>query len=464
MNVKKGRQFEVEITDIAFGGKGLTRIDGMAVFVDQAIPGDHAHVQIIKKRKNYAEARIIELIDPSADRIQAPCPYSGYCGGCKWQFLDYREQLTYKRQHVVDSLEHIGLIKDAAVHPTIASEFTFGYRNKMEFSCSDRRWLLPSELGNSHLNREFAIGLHVPGTFYKVIDIQSCLLQPNLGNSILNDVRSFVQSSGKPVYGLRSHVGFWRFIVLRHSRAYNQWMVNIVTSAAEPDVVAPLGRLLMDKYPEVISVINNVTARRAGVAIGEFEETVAGQSTISDKISVFDFTISANSFFQTNTLGATRLYDIVKNYAGLHGGETVLDLYSGTGTIPIVLSESAREVIGIEMVESAVKDANKNCERNKIVNCKFIMGEIKNCLPQIARRPDLVIVDPPRVGMHKEVVKQLLDMAPNRIVYVSCNPATLARDLNMMIEAYRVAEVQPVDMFPHTYHVESVVKLEKKGK
>ncbi|UCE51997.1 MAG: 23S rRNA (uracil(1939)-C(5))-methyltransferase RlmD [Desulfobacterales bacterium] len=462
MAIKKGQQFDVEITEIAFGGKGLTRIDGQAVFVDQAIPGDQVNIQIIKKRKNYAEARIIELLIPSADRTKAPCSYSGFCGGCKWQFLKYEKQLVYKRQHVAECLEHIGFIRGVPVHPTIPSNLIFGYRNKMEFSCSDRRWLLPNEMGEADIEKDFAIGLHVPGTFYKVINTQACLLQPDFGNVILTDVRSFIKSSHKPVYGLRSHVGFWRFLMLRHSVAFNQWMVNIVTAASDRHALKPIADLLMQKYPEVISVINNVTTRRAGVATGEFEETIGGKPAIADKIGPYEFDISANSFFQTNTLGAKRLYDVVKDYAKLSGTETVLDLYSGTGTIPIILSDSAKEIIGIEIAESAVKDAEKNCKKNKILNCRFLMDDIRNCLPKITQSPDVLIIDPPRAGMHKEIVKQVVDMGPNRIVYVSCNPATLARDLSMMMDTFQVVEVQPVDMFPHTYHVEAVAKLAKK--
>ena len=462
MTVKKGQQFEVEITDIAFGGKGLTRINGFAVFVDQAIPGDHAVIRIYKKRKNYARAHMVELMSPSPDRITAPCVYSGFCGGCTWQFLEYDKQLIYKRQHVEEAIAHIGLIKGVAIHPTLPSELIFGYRNKMEFSCSDRRWLLPDELGRDDIDNNFAIGLHVPGTFYKVIDTHACLIQPDLGNRILMEVRSFIQSSPRPIYGLRSHTGFWRFVMLRHSQAFDQWMVNIITAEEDRHTLKPLGHLLMAKYPQVVSVVNNITNRRAGVAIGEFEVPLAGKSSISDKIGPYEFDISANSFFQTNTLGAKRLYEVIKEYTELGGTEAVLDLYSGTGTIPIVLSESSGQVIGIEISDSAVEDAKKNCQKNKIVNCKFIKGDIKNCLSQITRRPDVVIIDPPRAGMHREVVSLVLDMGPDRIVYVSCNPTTLARDLGMMIDHYRILEVQPVDMFPHTYHVEAVAKLVKK--
>ncbi|MGB5749510.1 MAG: 23S rRNA (uracil(1939)-C(5))-methyltransferase RlmD [Desulfobacterales bacterium] len=461
MQIKKGQQIEVDITDVAFGGRGLVRLNGLAVFVDQAVPGDRASIRIYKKKKNYAEARVVELIESSPFRVIAPCEYSGFCGGCKWQFLMYDQQLEYKRRHVKESLEHIGLIKDAVVHPTIPSGVTFGYRNKMEFSCADRRWLLPDELQREDIDRGFAIGLHVPGTFHKVIDTKQCLLQPDLGNRLLADARAYMRSSGLPVYGLRSHEGFWRFLVLRHSVAYDQWMVNIVTAAEDAGALQPLADRILQNHPQVVSVINNVTSRKAGVAVGEFEHVLAGTGVIADKIGDFEFEISANSFFQTNSRGAAVLYGIVKAYAGLSGAETVLDLYSGTGTIPILLSGHCREIIGIEIVESAVADAQKNCRKNGVTNCTFIQGDIRQCLSQIQQRPDVLIIDPPRTGMHKDVVKQVLELGVERIVYVSCNPATLARDIGMMGDRYRLIEVQPVDMFPHTYHIEAVARIIK---
>jgi len=459
MIIKRGLQTEVEISDVAFGGRGLVRLDGMAVFVDQTVPGDRAIIRIVRKKKNYAEARVIDLIQSSPDRIIAPCEYSGFCGGCKWQFLKYEQQLIYKRQHVLDSLEHIGRIKDTLVHDTIPSELIFGYRNKMEFSCSDRRWLLPHELGQADVDIGFALGLHVPGTFHKVIDTRECLLQPNLGNHLMDEVRTFIRSSDQPVYGLRSHIGYWRFLVLRHSVAHDRWMVNIVTAEDRRESVQPLADRLRDRYPKVVSIINNITSRKAGVAVGDVEYTLAGSDIISDKIDGFEFEISANSFFQTNTRGAALLFKIVEKYAGLSGSETVLDLYSGTGTIPILLSEQSKAVTGIEIVESAVDDAEKNCRKNGISNCKFIRGDIRKCLSQIEQRPDVLIIDPPRAGMHKDVVKQVLELGAGRLVYVSCNPATMARDLELMQETYHLEEVQPVDMFPHTYHVEAVGKL-----
>jgi len=462
MAVKKGQLIELDVTGIAFGGRGLARVNGLTVFVDQAVPGDRALARIIKKKRNYAEARVDTLLVPSDDRIAPPCSYSGFCGGCKWQFLDYTAQLEYKRQHVQEALEHIGLIHGVPVHPTISCEPVFGYRNKMEFSCADRRWLLPDEMDGDPVDKDFALGLHVPGTFYKVLDTQACLLQPDLGNQILADVRRYMRNSTAPVYGLRSHVGFWRFVVLRHSVAYDQWMVNLVTAQEDIKETGALAEHLIRQYPQIVAVVNNITARKAGVAIGEYEVPLAGASCLKDRIGSYEFEISANSFFQTNTRGAERLYTTAREYALLTGKETVFDLYSGTGTIAIFLSASADRIVGYEIVESAVTDAQKNARFNGIDNCSFVQGDIRTRLAETETCPDVMIIDPPRSGMHKDVVQTILDIAPERMVYVSCNPATLARDLALMKTSYTVAEVQPIDMFPHTYHVEAVARLEKK--
>lgn len=459
MGLKKGQVTDLTVEDIAFGGMGFAKVDGLAVFIDKTVPQDRVTVRITKKKKSFAEARVIELLSPSPLRIPPRCKYSGYCGGCKWQFLDYGKQLEYKTSHVRESLEHIGLIKGVTVHPAIPSKNVFGYRNKMEFSCSDMRWLMPDELENKDLEKGFGIGLHAPGTFSKVIDIEECHIQPDLGNRLLQDVREYIRQSSEPVYGLKSHEGFWRFLMLRHSSSRDTWMVNLITSSFKKEVVMPLAETLMRKYPEVTSVVNNITARKAGIAVGEYEEHLLGDPYIMDNLGPYEFKISANSFFQTNTAGAERLYGIVEKYAGLTGNETVLDLYSGTGTIPIWLSGSAREITGIEIVESAVQDAGKNCLENNVTNCSFLLGDIKDILPGLSVKPDVMIIDPPRTGMHKDVVASILALAPERMVYVSCNPATMARDIGMLKDAYQVMEVQPVDMFPHTYHIEAVARL-----
>jgi 23S rRNA (uracil1939-C5)-methyltransferase len=464
MTVKKGQIVELRITDMEVGGKGVARIDGMVVFVDHTVAMDRGLAQIQKKKKNYAEARLVSLLEASPFRVLPPCPYSGFCGGCKWQFIDYPKQLEYKRQHVVDALEHIGMLKEVTVYPMMASEKIFGYRNKMEFSFSDKRWFLPEEGEESRSDSDFALGLHVPGTFNKVLDIEACRLQPDSGNAILNHVKQYVKGSAMPVYGLKSHEGFWRFLMLRHSAFYDQWMVNIITAFEKADAVKPLAESLGRGYPNVISVINNITARKAQIAFGEYELCLMGEKGLKDRIGAYEFEISANSFFQTNTKGAESLYGIVKKAADFSGNETVFDLYCGTGTISLFLSDEVRRVVGFEISATAVDDANKNCLANRVSNCSFVLGDIRESLIRIAEKPDVMIIDPPRAGMHQDVVKQVLAMGPEKIVYVSCNPATLARDVGMMKDHYHLAEVQPVDMFPHTFHVESVARLEKTAK
>ena len=459
MGVKKGQELELEIVQVAFGGKGIARVDGMTVFVDQTVPGDRVVARIFRKKKNYAEARLIALEAPSSQRVAAPCPYSGVCGGCKWQFLAYEHQLMCKQDHVREALEHIAAIKDVPVHSTLPSEKVFGYRNKMEFSCATHRWLMPDEMDKEDVDAGMALGLHVPGTYFKVLDIEACLLQPGQGNNLLADVRAFIRASGLPVYSLKDHHGFWRFLVLRHSAARDQWMVNIVTAGENRRVVQALGDQLAGKYANVVSVVNNITARKAAVAFGEYETVMVGEPVIVDAIGPFEFEISANSFFQTNTPGAGRLYTVVRDYAGLTGRETVVDLYCGAGTIGICLSGAAREVVGLELVESALADAGRNCRRNGIDNCRFIAGDIRQSLERLDVRPEVMIIDPPRAGMHPDVVDRVRAICPERIVYVSCNPATMARDLALMKDDYRVDEVQPVDMFPHTFHIESVARL-----
>ncbi len=459
MKIKKRKTVELEINDLAFGGKGLAKPDGFPVFVDHTLPGDTVFVKIVKKKKNYAEGKLINIIKPSSLRRKPFCRYSGYCGGCRWQELPYEIQLKFKKQHVLDSLEHIGLLKEIPVKDVLPSERITGFRNKMEFSCSNRRWLMPEELDNPDIIKDFGLGLHVPGTFDKVIDIKKCAIQPDIGNQILSEIRGFIKKSGIPGYDLHSHEGLWRFVMLRNSSAFNTWMVNVVTKEENDEILVPFAKELICKFPEIKSVVNNVTAKKSGVATGEYEKILAGDGFISEKLGNYVFKISANSFFQTNTKGAEKLYSVVSYYADLNGNETVFDLYSGTGTIPIWLSRDAGKIFGIEIVKSAVIDAEKNATLNSIKNCHFFTGDIKEVLPDLGRKCDLMIIDPPRVGMHKDVVKQVLDIYPERIIYVSCNPATLARDIGMLKSGYKIIEIQPVDMFPHSFHIESVALL-----
>ena len=358
-----------------------------------------------------------------------------------------------------ESLEHIGKLKDVVIHNALPSEHIFAYRNKMEFSFSDRRWFLPHELDQREVEGYFALGLHVPGAYQKVVDIEACLLQPEKGNGILRTVKRYVRKSGVPVYGLKSHEGFWRFLTIRHSTAFNEWMINLITSEARIEVTEPLVTALTEQIGQIKTVVNSINRRRASIAVGDREILLKGGGYIWDKIGAFTFRISASSFFQTNSLAAQQLYEKVLEFAELAGDETILDLYCGTGTIPIFLARHVKSVVGIEINESAVLDAQRNCVENGIGNCQFIYGDIREKLSAVVEKPDVLIIDPPRAGMHKDVLSQVLALSPKKIIYVSCHPATLARDIGQMLNSYELLEIQPVDMFPHTYHVESVAKL-----
>jgi 23S rRNA (uracil1939-C5)-methyltransferase len=460
IKVRKGDIVELRINKMAYGGQGVARVDGLVIFVRGGIPGDTVTARVFRKRKGYAEAEITELVDPSPDRIDAPCPYNGYCGGCQWQHVVYERQLEYKMEHIRESMARIGSLVDVLVHDVVPSEKRFAYRNKMEFSFSDRRWFLPNELHRREPEGGFALGLHVPGTYHKVIDVDACLLQAEMGNQILREVKGHVKDSRIPVYGLKTHEGFWRFLTIRYSNAFDEWMVNLVTSEERPEIVEPLADILSRRIKQIKTVVNNINSRKASIAVGEREVVLTGDGWINDRIGPFTFQISTNSFFQTNSRAAEKLYEKVVDYAELAGNETVLDLYSGTGTIPIFLANSVRAVTGIEMSQSAIQDARRNCKENGISNCHFLCGDIREKLSAItASKPDVLIIDPPRAGMHKTVLAQVLSLSPEKIIYISCNPATMARDIGQMIRDYQLVEIQPVDMFPHTYHIEAISKL-----
>ncbi|MFZ7111337.1 MAG: 23S rRNA (uracil(1939)-C(5))-methyltransferase RlmD [Desulfatiglandales bacterium] len=462
MGLRKGHTIELTVEDMAYGGHGVGRVDGLVVFVRGTVPGDRILARVTRKKKDYAEAGLMQILQASRDRIPAPCPYSGVCGGCQWQHVAYKRQLDFKREHVLGAVMRIGGLRDVHVHATMSSHHQLAYRNKMEFSFSDRRWLMPGEIEDAESDRGSALGLHVPGTFHKVIDINACLLQHDTGNRILQEVKTLTRKSGIPVYGLKSHEGFWRFLTLRHSRAFDEWMVNIVTSAENRDAIETVAKALTGSFSSIKTIVNNISAGKACIALGEREIPVTGPGVIEDRIGPYNFRISANSFFQTNTSGTEILYNKVIDFAELNGKETVLDLYSGTGTIPIFLSERAASVVGMEIVQSAVLDAEMNCRANAVHNCRFILGDIRENLRELDWKPDVLIIDPPRAGMHKDVLSRVMEMGTERIVYVSCNPTTLARDLAHMAEGYKIVEIQPVDMFPQTYHVESVTRLIRK--
>jgi 23S rRNA (uracil1939-C5)-methyltransferase len=461
MDIRRGQTIEVSVEKVVYGGRGLAHLNNVAIFVANTVPGDRVIARIVRTKRNFAEARALEVIEASPHRVVPPCPYSDFCGGCTWQCIEYEKQLEYKHALVVELLNHIGMVTDFTMHPPLAAPQIFAYRNKMEFSFSDKKWLLPKERDEKKDNDSFALGLHVPGTFDKIIDIGGCLLQQEVGNKILREAKRYIRESGIPVYGLKTHQGFWRYLMLRHSYFYDEWMVNIITSDKRDAPIQLLTSILKDKFKEIATIVNNINTRRGGTAIGEWEKVVTGEGYIKDKIGTLTFEISANSFFQTNTMMAERLCQSVKDFASLTGRETIFDLYSGIGTISLFLASQAAHIMGVDISNAAIADAKRNCQLNGIDNCEFFCGDVKMFLSECKIQPDVVIADPPRVGMQRGVIDRIGRLLPKRIIYISCNPSTLARDIALLKEWYTLKEVQLIDLFPHTYHIESVARLEK---
>ncbi len=460
--VGRGRDYEFKIEKLAFGGAGVARIDNYVVFVKNSLPGDRVIARITKRKSTFAEARLVSIIDKSPLRTDAPCPHFEWCGGCTWQNLSYEDQLDHKFKIVEESLHHIAGLKEIPVKRVLPSEKIFSYRNKMEFSFSDRKWLTPEQLDDKSISKEFALGLHVPGTFDKILHIDRCMLQSDTANDILSFISDYAQKNGLEPYGIKSHKGFLRFLVLRESTYTGKLMVNIVTAYENTKTLKKLADELISRFPSIGSIVNNINSRLAQIAVGDIEILLAGESVIQEKLGEFEFNISANSFFQTNTLQAENLYTKVMEFADLNPNQIVWDLYAGTGTISLFLAQKARQVIGFELVESAVKDAEKNATDHGIKNASFVGGDLLKELMKVNPKPDVIVTDPPRAGMHEKVVEYLNALSPERIVYVSCNPTTLSRDLAILEKKYTIDEVQPVDMFPHTYHIETVVKLSRK--
>jgi len=462
VDIKRGDTAEVEIEKVVYGGRGLAHLNGMAVFVKGAVPGDRVIAGVVKAKRNYAEARAEKIIEPSPHRIIPPCPYSDYCGGCTWQYIAYEQQLIYKQGFVADSLAHIGGITGLKMNEVLPSPMIFGYRNKMEFSFSDNRWLLPQEGAGDSGNTSFALGLHVPGTFDKVIDIEGCLLQEERGNEILREVKGYARQSGEPAYGLKSHQGFWRYLVLRHSHHFNEWMADIITSEERQGPAQGLASMLHDRFSRIVSIVNAVNTRKGGTAVGEWENTLIGDGCMREKIGPYTLRVSTHSFLQTNQYLSEALYQAVREFASLTGKETVVDLYCGIGIVSMFLASAASRIIGFDSSESAIADAVQNCELNGIDNCEFSCGEAELLQFGEISKPDVLITDPPRTGMHKKVIRHILHLLPDRIVYISCNPTTMARDIALLRESYELKAVQPIDLFPNTYHIEAVARLERR--
>jgi len=452
---RRGDLVSVAITDLAFGGEGVGRREGYVVFVPGGVPGDRVDVRLTEVRPRFARGIIEAVPEPSPLRVDPPCPYFGRCGGCRLQHVRYEAQLDFKQRQVADCLTRLGGLGPAAelpLLPIIGAPEVYGYRNKMEFTFA-------------LVDGQPVVGLHEAERYDAILDVERCLLQSEALNAVLGEVRAFVREHGWTIYRQDGEEGLLRFLMLREGKATGEVMVNVVT--ASPDV--PTARALADRLrlrcPAVTSVILNVNPKKAAVAVGVEEHPIAGDETIRERLGELDFSISANSFFQTNTRQAERLFGIVTEYAELAGHETILDLYSGTGAISLMLARRARHVYGIELAATAIEDAARNARANGINNCTFLPGEVRHVLPELLRRgvkADVVVADPPRAGFHPKALRSLVALAARRLVYVSCNPATLARDLQTLVGGgYRLTAVQPVDMFPHTPHIEVVARLER---
>ncbi len=460
---------KIEITGVAAEGKSLARVNDMVVFVPFVVPGDVVDIQLRRKKHSYAEGEAVKFHEYSSLRAVPFCRHYGVCGGCKWQCLQYEHQLKYKQQQVVDALTRIGKVELPDVMPIIGSEQTRAYRNKLEFTFSNKRWLTWDEVErNVTYDNMNALGFHIPGAFDKVLDIQECALMPELNNRIRNAIRDFAAKQDIPFFDLRTQEGVLRNIMLRTSTT-GEIMLLIQAKVVDDAAMAMLNNLLeyiANEFSEITSllyVINN----KCNDTFGDLEvHTYKGTDVIFEEMEGLRFKVGPKSFYQTNSRQAYNLYKVARDFAALTGDEIVYDLYTGTGTIANFVARKAKKVVGIEYVEDAVADARVNSELNNLDNLLFFAGDMKDILTkdfiQEHGRPDVIITDPPRAGMHNDVIDTILFAAPDRIVYVSCNPATQARDLSLLDNDYKVVAVQPVDMFPHTHHVENVVLLEKR--
>ena len=456
----------IEITGVAAEGKALVRINDIVCFVPNCVPGDIVDLQITKKKHSFMEAKVLRIVEPSKVRCEARCKHFGVCGGCKWQILPYAEQLKYKQQQIVDNLTRIGKIELPEISPILGSKHIYAYRNKLEFTCADRKWLPWEEIeaagGLDKIDSTYGLGFHIPNCFDKVLDIEECHLMPDINNRIRNGVREYARAHGLTFYNEHTHEGQVRTLILRNNHK-GELMLIVSFGEKVTEACMQLLEYLHNEFPEIISLLY-VENLKFNDTIGDLEvKTYFGQEYILEEMEGLQFKVGPKSFYQTNTEQAYELYKVAREFAELTGDELVYDLYTGTGTIANFVSRKAKEVIGIEYVPEAIEDAKVNSKINNIENTRFFAGDMKDILNDafVAKygRPDVIITDPPRAGMHEDVVNVILHAAPKRIVYVSCNPATQARDLALLDAKYKVTKVQPVDMFPHTQHVENVVQL-----
>lgn len=459
----------VTITDVAAEGKSLARVNDMVVFVPFAVPGDVVDLQVRKKKHHYCEAEVVRFIKYSERRAEPVCQHFGICGGCKWQNLPYEDQLKAKQKQVHDQLTRIGKVVLPDFRPILGSEKIYEYRNKLEFSCSNKRWLTKEEVNSGvELDHKNAIGFHITGAFDKIYPIEKCWLMDDLCNQIRNEIRDYALNNGISFFDVREQTGLLRDIMIRNSST-GEWMVLVQFKFQEQgdeqrahDLLQHIG----DRFPQITSLLYVNNQKCNDTFSDQTVEVFKGKDHITELMDKLQFKVAAKSFYQTNTQQAFHLYEVARQLAQLTGKELVYDLYTGTGTIANFVARHAQQVIGIEYVEDAIADAKANSKCNGIENTLFYAGDMKDILTdefvEQHGKPDVIITDPPRAGMHPDVIQTILRAAPKRIVYVSCNPATQARDLEVLNEQYRVEAVQPVDMFPHTPHVENVVLLEQR--
>ena len=458
----------ITITDVAAEGKAIAKVDNLVIFVPYAVPGDVVDLQIKRKKHSYAEAEVVKVHQYSDKRVKPFCKHFGICGGCKWQCLSYEDQLFYKQKQVVDNLTRIGKVEIPEVSPILGSKHIKEYRNKLEFGFSNKKWLTQEEISSGQkFDNMDAVGFHIPGAFDKILDIDQCLLMSDINNRLRNSIREYAISHQLSFYDLRAQTGLLRNMMLRTSTTGEIMLLMqfCIRTDEEQSQANQVLAHVHTNFPEVTSLlwVNNL---KCNDTIGDLDiQTYAGTDYIYETMENLRFKVGPKSFYQTNTEQAYELYKVARNFAGLTGNELVYDLYTGTGTIANFVAKQARQVIGIEYVPEAIEDAKVNAQLNNLDNTLFYAGDMKDILNRefIEKHgtPDVIITDPPRAGMHTDVIDTILFASPQRIVYVSCNPATQARDLQLLSVAYQVKAVQPVDMFPQTHHVENVVLLEK---
>ncbi len=451
------------ITDIVPDGKGLGRKNDLVVFVKDVIPGDVVDALVVKSKTSFKEAKPVKFHKYSNLRIKPVCKHFGLCGGCKWQNIKYEQQLKYKQKIVTDAFERIAKTKIGQISKILPSKEVFYYRNKLEYTFSKHRWLTKDEINSEKRFDTNGLGFHVPGMYDRIVDIDECFLQSKFSDEIRNSVGKFAKENNLDFFDIRNNSGFLRNLIVRNSRWSNEYMVIVIFGNNDMKKRNLLLNFISENFHQITSLYYIINEKKNDNYADLKPVLFSGNEFISEKMGDLKFRIGPKSFFQTNTSQAKKLYDITMNFADLKGSEIVYDLYTGTGTLALYASHKAKKVVGIEIIEEAITDAKKNAEINRIKNAKFVAGDIKLLLKDDFilhnGKPDVVILDPPRAGIHKDVLKVLKNSQPNKIVYISCNPASQARDVGMLSDKYKVVKIQPVDMFPHTYHIENVALL-----